>query len=79
MAGVNLPLHPLTWLGLFLILLGVALVVIPVLERYVDLSKIPGWLVYTYKSNGFYLVTSPILILLSIISLLVFLLGRAAG
>ncbi len=70
--------HPFTWLGVFLILLGVALVLIPVLGQYVDLSKVPPWLIYVYRSNGFYFVTSPLLILLSVISLIVFILRRAA-
>jgi hypothetical protein len=73
-----LSVHPFTWLGVFLILLGVALVLIPVLGQYVDLSKVPSWLIYVYRSNGFYFVTSPLLILLSVISLIVFILRRAA-
>ncbi|MCD6248054.1 MAG: hypothetical protein J7J17_01170 [Hadesarchaea archaeon] len=68
--------HPLTWLGIFFILLGVALVLIPVLRQYIDVSKVPPWLIYVYHSDGFYFATSPILILISIISLVIFLIER---
>lgn len=69
-------IHPLTWLGIALILIGVALVLLPIVGKYVDLSQVPSWLIYVYHSDGLYFVTSPILILLSLIALAVFLLRR---
>ncbi len=69
-------IHPLTWLGIALILIGVALVLLPIVGKYVDLSQVPSWLIYVYHSDGFYFVTSPILIVLSLIALAVFLLRR---
>jgi hypothetical protein len=56
--------------------MGVALVLIPVLGAHFDLSKIPSWLVYIYRSNGFCFVTSPVLIALSILSILGYLLVK---
>lgn len=66
--------HPLTWLGILLILLGIALVILPAVGKYVDLSKVPPWLIYIYHSDGFYFVTSPLLIALSAVALIAFLL-----
>jgi len=69
-------MEPLTWLGIALILIGAALVLLPVVGKYVDLSQIPSWLIYVYHSDGFYFVTSPLLLLLSLVSFIVFLLKR---
>lgn len=68
--------HPFFILGMFLILLGVALVLLPIIGRYVDLSGIPPWLIYVYRSDGFCFVTSPLLIVISLISVLIYLLMR---
>jgi hypothetical protein len=62
-------MHPLTWVGAVLIVIGVVLVLLPILGRYVDLARVPWWLIYIYKSDGFYFVTSPLLIVLFILSL----------
>jgi hypothetical protein len=59
-----------------LILVGVALVLLPVIGKYVDFSQVPSWLIYIYHSDGFYFVTSPFLILLSLVALVVYLLTR---
>jgi len=59
-----------------LIVVGVALVLLPIIGKYVDLSQVPSWLVYVYHSDGFYFVTSPFLILLSLVALIVYLLAR---
>jgi len=69
-------MHPLTWLGVALILIGVALVLLPILGKYIDLSQVPSWLIYTYHSNGFYFVTSPLLLVLSLTALIVYFLTR---
>ena len=69
-------MHPLTWLGIALILVGAALVLLPIMGKYIDLSRIPPWLIYIYRSNGFYFITSPILLALSAIALIAYLLTR---
>jgi hypothetical protein len=68
--------HPLTILGIALILIGVALVLLPILGKYVDFSRVPSWLIYVYHSDGFYFVTSPFLIVVSLIMLAIYLLTR---
>ncbi len=69
-------MHQLTWLGIAFILIGTALVLIPILGRYIDLSQVPSWLIYIYHSNGFYFVTSPLLIVLSIAAFIAYILMR---
>ncbi|MFN4133431.1 MAG: hypothetical protein ACK4GQ_03580 [Candidatus Hadarchaeales archaeon] len=69
-------MHPFTWVGIALILAGVAFVVIPILGKYIDVSSIPAWLIYVYHSDGFYFVTSPLLIVLSLLSLIFYLMYR---
>jgi hypothetical protein len=54
----------------------VALVLLPIIGKYVDFSQVPSWLIYVYHSDGFYFVTSPFLILLSLVALVVYLLTR---
>ncbi len=69
-------MHPLTLLGIALILIGVALVLLPILGKYIDLSQVPPWLIYVYHSDGFYFVTSPLLLVLSLAVLIVYFLTR---
>jgi hypothetical protein len=69
-------MEPLTWLGIALMLIGAALVLLPIIGKYVDFSQIPSWLIYVYHSDGFYFVTSPLLLALSLVSLAIFLLRR---
>lgn len=69
-------IHPLTWLGVALMLIGIAFVLLPVIGRYVDLSSIPSWLIYVYRSDGFYFVTSPLLIAISIVAIIFHFLTR---
>jgi hypothetical protein len=64
-------MHQLAWLGFAFILIGVALVVLPIIGKYIDLSQIPSWVIYIYRKNGFYFVTSPLLILLSLLFFMV--------
>lgn len=60
----------MTWLSVALILIGVAFVLLPIVGRYVDLSSIPSWLIYVYRSDGFYFVTLPLLIAISIVAII---------
>ncbi|MEW6222355.1 MAG: hypothetical protein AB1476_03425 [Candidatus Hadarchaeota archaeon] len=69
-------MEQLTWLGIALMLIGAALVVLPIIGKYVDFSQVPSWLIYIYHSDGFYFATSPLLLALSILSVIIFLLRR---
>jgi hypothetical protein len=61
----------LPYLGLFLIFLGIILVFMPFLTRFLpDFEKIPWFMIWVYKTDGFTFVTSPILLILSLISLI---------
>ena len=66
-----------TLLGLLLILLGFLLIMMPFVSRFFpSLEKIPPIIWWTYRSDHFYFATSPILIIISIVSLMLFILGR---
>jgi hypothetical protein len=65
-------MHTLTWLGIALILIGIALVLLPVLGEHLKEFHIPWWLLYVYRSDGFYFVTSPLLLALSAVSLFLY-------
>jgi hypothetical protein len=66
-----------TILGLVLILLGFLRVMFPFIARQIpSLGKLPPIIWWTYRTDNFYFATSPILIIISIVSLLLFILGR---
>ena len=66
-----------TILGIILILMGIILVALPLINRYIpNLEKLPWILIWVYRSDGFVFVTSPILIIVTIVSLLIQLLSR---
>jgi hypothetical protein len=69
-------MHPLTWLGIALILTGVALVLLPTLGKFIDLPQVPSWLIYVHHSDGFYFVTSPILLVISAATLIAYFLTK---
>jgi hypothetical protein len=63
--------RPFTAIGWMLILLGVLFVALPYISRLVpSVEKLPWYIVYVYRSDGFYFATSPLLIFLSLLSLL---------
>ncbi len=69
--------QPFTALGFILIVSGLLLVLLPFLARYLpSLDQLPWLLIWVYRRDGFYLVTSPLLILLSLLSLIAQLYGR---
>jgi len=64
-------------MGWILILLGVIFVALPYITRIIpDIERIPWWILWVYRSNGFTFATSPLLIFISILSLLLNLLRR---
>jgi hypothetical protein len=65
-------------LGAAFILLGIAFFLAPLIVRYGSFSgfKIPWIILYVYNTNGFYFATSPILIIISIVTVMVGILRR---
>ena len=62
---------PFTTLGLILIVSGLLLVLLPFLARFLPSLDQGSWLlIWVYRRDGFYFVTSPLLILLSLLSLI---------
>ena len=60
-----------------MILLGIILVLIPYLIRYAPaIEKLPPIVLYVYRRDGFVFATSPILIAISIIWVLISALSR---
>jgi len=63
-------------LGLFLILLGIIVVAVPFLMKLTpSLEKFPPILFWVYRKDDFYVATSPILIVISLVSIVLYLLG----
>jgi len=71
-------ISPFTVVGVLLILMGVILVALPYVERVIpNIEKVPWIILWLYRSEGFTFATSPLLIILSLISiLLAYLRGR---
>ena len=66
-----------TWLGLIMIVVGVLFILMPHLVRYAPaIERLPPILVYIYRRDGFFVATSPILIIISAIAVVAYLLGR---
>ena len=72
------PSHqPFTTLGLILIVSGLLLVLLPYLSRFLpSLDSVPWFIIWVYRRDGFTFMTSPLLIILSLLTLLVQLYGR---
>lgn len=69
--------RPLTVLGLLLIACGFILVALPLIARHLpSLERLPWILIWVYRRDGFYFVTSPLLIIISIASVVLHLLSR---
>ena len=61
---------PFSSMGWILILLGAIFVALPYITRLVpNIERIPWVILYVYKRDGFYFATSPLLIVVSLISL----------
>ena len=66
-------LYPSTLIGLVLVVAGLILIFLPLISQYLpSLEKIPWILLWTYKTENFVFITSPILIIITIISLVLF-------
>jgi hypothetical protein len=65
-------------IGIVFVLIGIAFFLIPLIARSGALSgvKIPWIILYVYHSDGFYFATSPLLIIISLASLLLALVRR---
>lgn len=58
-----------------MLILGAIFLILPaVLERLPSLERIPWIILYVYRSDGFVFVTSPILIIISVLSFLLYIL-----
>jgi len=67
----------LTFVGIALIVVGIILVILPFIARHIpNLEKVPWIIIWVYKSNGFLFATSPLLIILTMISLILSILKR---
>jgi hypothetical protein len=69
--------RPFTVMGLILILSGLVLVLLPIVARHIpSFDRLPWILVWVYRKDGFYFVTSPLLIIISLVSIIVNLYGK---
>jgi len=72
--------HFLQVLGIILVVLGALLFIMPILlEKMPALESIPWIILYVYRRDGFVFVTSPLLIIISIVSLLWWILTRSGA
>lgn len=77
MSTLDSTFKPFTFLGLVLIILGVILVALPFISRFIpNIERVPWILLWIYRKDGFVFITSPILIIISMISLIIHLLSR---
>jgi len=61
--------NPFNVFGVTLILMGVALLIVPIIAKIiptVDLEKIPWPILYVYRNDGFVFITSPLLIIIGV-------------
>ncbi|MFP3951590.1 MAG: hypothetical protein ACLFVP_05575 [Candidatus Bathyarchaeia archaeon] len=73
------PYRPFTTMGTLLIIIGILLVALPVIARRIpNIEEIPWFILWVYRSDGFTFATSPLLIFISLLSVLLNLL-RAKG
>ncbi|MBS7626390.1 hypothetical protein KEJ51_05040 [Candidatus Bathyarchaeota archaeon] len=64
-------------IGLILIVLGFVLIMFPFVSRLIPtIGKLPPIIWWTYRTDNFYFATSPILIIISVVSILLFILQR---
>lgn len=65
------PYRPFTTMGTLLILVGILLVALPVLARHLpNIEEIPWFILWVYRSDGFTFATSPLLIFITLLSII---------
>ena len=70
--------RPFTALGLLLIVSGLVLVLLPFIARHLpSLDRLPWIIVWVYRRDGFYFVTSPLLIIITLVSIVMNFFGRS--
>ena len=63
--------QPFTLIGIILIIAGLLFLLLPIIAQHIpNIQKIPWILLWTYKTDNFLFATSPILIIITIISLI---------
>ncbi len=62
-------ISPYSVIGVLFIILGVIFVALPYLGRYIDLDRIPWIILYIYRRDGFTFATSPLLLIISLVSI----------
>jgi len=71
-------LDVLTSAGIVFIVIGILFILIPLVARYIPskdiVERVPWIILYVYRQDGFTFITSPILILISLVYLLYILL-----
>jgi len=66
-----------TVLGILFLVLGALMLLLPFLERSLpSLNELPWFLIYVYRRGDFFFVTSPILIILSLLSVVLYVVSR---
>ena len=76
---MQMMIHSLQLLGILCMILGVLLFIAPILlEQLPSLRNLPWILLYIYRRDGFVFVTSPLLLIISVVSLLWWLLTRVS-
>ena len=69
--------RPFTTLGLLLIVCGLVLVALPFVIRFIpNIERVPWIILWVYRRDGFFFATSPLLIIISLVSLILNLYGR---
>ncbi len=70
-------LAPLTLLGVFLIVVELVFIALPLIAKHIpNPENIPWIILWVYRTDGFTFATSPILIIISIISIIIHLATR---
>ena len=64
--------QPFTVIGIIFIVLGIILVILPLIAQYIpNLEKLPWIIIWVYKTDNFTFATSPILLIITILSFII--------
>ena len=65
------------WIGLIITILGILLILVPHLIKYIpEIQEIHPLLLYVYRRGNFWFATSPILIIISILSVMIYIISH---